>query len=150
MHLSSLAAAASSLSLLSRQSNTTAPIPTTLTVNLTTTYQTIDGFGFSEAFQRAHNIISGLDDRKRAEVIDLFFNTTSGAGFSIVRNGIGSSPNSSLDWMNTFVPVGPARPDDKPTIVWDGKDSGQLWVSQQAVGHPSTYSGYREKDWYAK
>ncbi|KAK0706969.1 glycoside hydrolase family 30 protein [Lasiosphaeria miniovina] len=103
-----------------------------ITVDVSKTYQTIDGFGFSEAFQRAYNIYN-LAEPKRSQLVDLLFNTTSGAGFSIVRNGIGSSPNSSNDWMNTIIPAGPASPSANATYVWDGKDSGQLWVSQQAV-----------------
>ena len=106
------AAAASAPSLLSRQE-----APTTLTVNTTQKYQTIDGFGFSEAFQRAYNIYN-LAEPKRTQVIDLLFNTTSGAGFTILRNGIGSSPNSSLDWMNTIIPRGPANPSAAPDYVW--------------------------------
>ncbi|OAA55878.1 glycoside hydrolase family 30 protein [Niveomyces insectorum RCEF 264] len=103
-----------------------------IAVDLNTTYQTIDGFGFSEAFQRAKGIVN-LPEPQRTALVDLLFNATSGAGFTIVRNGIGSSPNSTNDWMNTIEPQAPARPNDEPTYVWDGKDSGQLWVSQQAV-----------------
>ena len=104
----------------------------TLTIDVTKKYQTIDGFGFSEAFQRANNIVN-LPEPKRSALVDLLFNTTSGAGFTIVRNGIGSSPDSSNDWMNTILPKGPSSPSTTPNYVWDGKDSGQLWVSQQAV-----------------
>lgn len=68
----------------------------TVTVDLTKKYQTIDGFGFSGAFQRA-NLIVNLQAPKQREVLDLLFNTTTGAGFSIVRNGIGSTPNSNKD-----------------------------------------------------
>ncbi|RYP44680.1 hypothetical protein DL768_008883 [Monosporascus sp. mg162] len=104
-----------------------------ITVNVDKKHQTIEGFGFSEAFQRAYNIYN-LPEPKRTEVLDLLFNTTTGAGFTIMRNGIGSSPSSQNDWMNTFLPVSPGRPTDPPKYyVWDGKDSGQLWVSQQAV-----------------
>jgi O-glycosyl hydrolase len=113
-------------------SATGADFATQLTVNLNQKYQTIDGFGFSEAFQRAYNIIN-LPEAKRAALIDLLFNTTTGVGFSILRNGLGSTPNSSADFMNTIIPVSPGSPSAKPTYVWDGKDSGQLWVAQQAV-----------------
>lgn len=115
-----LAVSTVSLPLVSRQGTTPPPPNTTtskLTVDVTQKFQDIDGFGFSEAFQRAYNIYN-LAEPKRSEVIDLFFNTTTGAGFSIVRNGIGSSPNSSLDWMNTHLPRGPARPGDEPVYVW--------------------------------
>ena len=109
-----------------------APPTTALTVDLSKKYQAIDGFGFSEAFQRAYNIYN-LPEPKRAALVDLLFNTTTGAGFSILRNGIGSSPNTSLDWMNTIAPKAPASPDAPIEYSWDRKDAGQLWVSQQAV-----------------
>ncbi|PSN61176.1 glycoside hydrolase [Corynespora cassiicola Philippines] len=104
----------------------------TITIDTTKAYQTIDGFGFSAAFQRA-NLIVNLKEPKQSEVLDLLFNITSGAGFSIVRNGIGSSKDSSRDWMNTHLPNCPASPAAEPDYKWDGKDSGQLWLSQKAV-----------------
>lgn len=104
----------------------------TLTVNLNQKYQEIDGFGFSEAYQRAYNIYN-LPEPKRSQLVDLLFNATTGAGFTILRNGIGSSQSSQQDFMNTFLPSSPGRPSAAPNYVWDGKDSGQLWVSQQAV-----------------
>src|ERR1700753_3034642 len=105
---------------------------TKVTINTSQKYQTMDGFGFSEAFQRANNIVD-LKEPLRSQLVDLLFNATSGAGFTIVRNGIGSSPNSSNDWMNTIEPNNPGGPSATPKYVWDGKDSGQLWVSQQGV-----------------
>ena len=35
--------------------------------------------------------------------------------------------------MNTIEPKSPGSPTAAPNYVWDGKDSGQLWVAQQAV-----------------
>lgn len=107
---------------------------TTLTLNTAQTYQSVTGFGFSEAFQRAYNIIN-LPEPQRSDLVDLLFNTTAGAGagFSILRNGLGSSPNSSQDFMNTIEPMSPGAPGNTPVYLFDGKDSGQLWVSQQAV-----------------
>ncbi|KAF1917204.1 glycoside hydrolase superfamily [Ampelomyces quisqualis] len=106
-----------------------------ITVDLTKKYQTIDGFGFSGAFQRA-NLVVNLQGTKQREVLDLLFNTTTGAGFSIVRNGIGSTPNSNRDYMNTILPNCPSKPSDITSnysgYVWDGKDSGQLFLSQKA------------------
>jgi O-glycosyl hydrolase len=103
-----------------------------ITLNPAQKYQTIDGFGCSAAFQRA-NTLMRLPEPKRTEVLDLLFNTTSGAGLSIVRNGIGSSQDSSRDYMNTILPKAPSSPSGEAVYSWDGKDSGQLWFSQQAV-----------------
>lgn len=109
-----------------------------IAIDLSKKYQTIDGFGFSGAFQRA-NLIVKLQAPKQREVVDLLFNTTTGAGFSIVRNGIGSTPNSNNDYMNTILPKCPSTPAevtvDYSGYVWDGKDSGQLFLSQQAQGY---------------
>lgn len=107
---------------------------TTITIDTSKTYQEIDGFGFSEAFQRA-NLIINLPAAKKAALIDLLFNTTTGAGFSILRIGIGSSTTSDKDFMNTIEPKNPGSPSATPTYVWDGKDSGQVWVAQQAVAY---------------
>lgn len=135
MHLPQYLVAAAAALPLSVTASPSRPLPrqaSTLTVDLTQKFQEIDGFGFSEAFQRAYNIYN-LEEPKRSQLIDLLFNATTGAGFTIVRNGIGSSPTSDNDWMNTFIPKSPGSPDAEPEIVWDEKDSGQLWVSQQAV-----------------
>lgn len=114
--------------------NTVAPRQAnTITVDLTKTYQRMDGFGFSLAFQRANLITNMSDKAKQRELLDLLFNRTTGAGFSILRNGIGSTPNSNSDFMNTIAPSNPGGPTAEPKYQWDGKDSGQLWVSQQAV-----------------
>lgn len=104
----------------------------TININTGRTYQVIDGLGFSAAFQRA-NLIIDLSPTKQKQVLDLLFNTTIGAGFSILRNGIGSSVDSRSDWMNTFLPTNPGSPTARPNYQWDGKDSGQLWLSQRAV-----------------
>lgn len=103
-----------------------------ITVDLTKTYQTIDGFGCSFAFQRANLITNMADKTKQRQLLDLLFNQTSGAGLSIIRNGIGSSPDSSSDHMNTFAPKDPGGPAAAPQYAWDGKDSGQLWLSKTA------------------
>ena len=125
-------------SLASRQSTST------ITVDLTKTYQTMDGFGFSLAFQRANLITNMSDKTKQRELLDLLFNRTTGAGFSIIRNGIGSSPDSRGDHMNTIAPNNPGGPKAEPQYVWDGKDSGQLWVTQRGVaeyGLQNVYAG---------
>ena len=115
---------------------------TKITVDLSKEYQTMDGFGTSLAFQRA-NLIIALPATKQTAVMDLLFSKTTGAGFTILRNGLGSSPDSSSDHMNTIEPKSPGSPTATPNYVWDGKDSGQFWVSQQAA------SVYGVKQFYA-
>ncbi|KAJ9150710.1 Glycoside hydrolase family 30 protein [Pleurostoma richardsiae] len=102
-------------------------------VNLSKTYQTMDGFGFSTAFQRA-NLVTNLSNKQvQRQLLDLLFNRSSGAGFSVIRTGIGSSPDSSSDHMNTFAPKNPGDPQSPPQYAFDGKDSGQLLVAQEAA-----------------
>ncbi|KAI1373987.1 glycoside hydrolase family 30 protein [Hypoxylon crocopeplum] len=103
-----------------------------VTVNLDQKYQTIDGFGCSEAFQRAVQI-SKLTEEQQQYTMDLLFSTTTGAGLSILRNGIGSSPDMSSDHMVSIQPRSPGGPSSAPNYVWDGSDNKQLWVSQEAV-----------------
>jgi len=100
-----------------------------------TRLQHIDGFGFSEAFQRS-NILHGslgLSPANQQKVLDLLFSTRDGAGFSILRNGIGSSPDSSSDHMVSIEPVSPGSPDAPPQYVFDGSDNSEVWLSQQAM-----------------
>ncbi|KAI4924768.1 hypothetical protein J4E85_007885 [Alternaria conjuncta] len=104
----------------------------TVTVDLTKTYQTIDGFGISETFQRA-NQMHALSPTLQRYALDLLFNRTSGAGFSILRNGIGSSPDSSSDHMVSIQPTNPGGPNATPKYVFDGNDNSQVWVSTEAV-----------------
>jgi O-glycosyl hydrolase len=104
----------------------------TVTVDLTKTYQTMDGFGMSETFQRA-NQMKALSEPLQRYALDLLFNRTSGAGFSILRNGIGSSPDSSSDHMVSIQPKNPGGPNAAPKYIWDGNDNSQVWVSTEAV-----------------
>lgn len=117
----------------------------TITVDLSRTFQKMDGFGFSLAFQRANLITNMSDKTKQRELLDLLFNRTTGAGFSILRNGIGSTPNSNSDFMNTIAPNNPGGPRATPQYVWDGKDSGQLFVSQEAVKNYGVKTIYASK-----
>jgi glucuronoarabinoxylan endo-1,4-beta-xylanase len=108
--------------------------PTAVVVDGGQRFQTVDGFGFSEAFQRS-NILhgsQGLSPANQQRVLDLLFRPDTGAGFSILRNGIGSSPDNSADHMASIEPVSPGGPDAPPRYVWDGSDNSQVWLAQQA------------------
>ncbi len=97
-------------------------------VNGATTYQTIDGFGMSEAFGQA-NSIRNLGTTARQQALDLLFNTGNGAGFSILRSLIPSDSGS-------IEPTAPSGgPSGTPHYVWSGddaQDAGQLWLAKQA------------------
>ena len=105
---------------------------TGITVNLAQQYQTMDGFGTSEAFQRAVTI-QRLSETEQRKALDLLFSMDKGAGLSILRNGIGSSPDMRDDHMVSIQPANPGGPKAAPKYVWDGSDNGQLWVSKEAA-----------------
>lgn len=105
---------------------------THLTVDPSTQHQLIEGFGFSGAFQRAQLLLN-VSSTVQEELLDLLFSTETGIGFSMLRNGIGSSNSSYNDWMNSHLPFSPGVPDAEPDYVWDEYDSGQLFLAQKAV-----------------
>jgi O-glycosyl hydrolase len=100
---------------------------TTVTVNVGTTYQTIDGFGAVEAFGHASNIQS-LTGPAQKTCLDLLFSTTNGAVMTILRNRIGSGGAG-----DSILPNSPGSPTATPNYSWDGSDTGQVWLSQQAL-----------------
>lgn len=105
---------------------------THITVDPSTQYQTIEGFGFSGAFQRAQLLLN-ISSTVQQELLDLLYSPETGIGFSMLRNGIGSSNSSYNDWMNSHLPFSPGSPDATPDYVWDEYDSGQLFLAQKAV-----------------
>ncbi|KAF8169272.1 glycoside hydrolase [Mycena galopus ATCC 62051] len=104
---------------------------TTVTVEAATTFQTMDGFGFSEAFGHASDLFN-YPAAEQKQVLDLLFNTSTGAGLTIIRNRIGSTSSQSGD---TILPTSPGCPTCTPQYVWNGNDDGQVWFSQQAIAY---------------
>ena len=96
--------------------------------------QPIDGFGFSQAFQRA-TLIQRLSPQGQREVLDLLLNRRTGSGASIIRLGIGSSADSVYDHMPSIEPADPGGPSATPVYTWDGNDGGQVWMAQQAKAY---------------
>lgn len=80
-------------------------------VNPQTIYQSYDGTGCSEAFQRSL-LVHNLAEDARTEVLDYLF-TEKGAGLTILRNGIGSTPNQPFDYMKSIAPKAPASNDSE-------------------------------------
>lgn len=103
---------------------------TSATINGSTTYQPIDGFGFSEHFGRAAvmNGSQGLSAQRRREILDLLLNRSTGAGLSILRLGIDSG----------IQPTDPGGPNATPKYVWDGVDKGQVWLAKEAKAYGVT------------
>ena len=77
----------------------------TVKVNPKTKYQKYDGTGVSEAFQRSL-VMHELDVPSQKLALDYLF-TTKGAGMTILRNGLGSSPNDGWDLMKSIAPEAP-------------------------------------------
>jgi len=94
--------------------------------------QRIDGFGFSQAFRR-NELVRALPVAKQREILDLWLSPEKGAGLSILRLGIGSSPaGSPYDLMTSIQPEVPGGPSAPPRYVWDGEDGGQVWLAKEA------------------
>jgi O-glycosyl hydrolase len=100
---------------------------TAVTINVGSTFQTMDGFGVSQAFGRASQF-EALAATPRKQGLDWLFSTTTGAGLSIIRNRIGSGGAG-----DSIEPTSPGSPGGTPKYTFDGSDSGQVWFSQQAM-----------------
>ncbi|MCK2244964.1 MULTISPECIES: hypothetical protein [unclassified Crossiella] len=109
----------------------TAHAATAATIDGGRTHQPIDGFGFSEAFGRAAIMhgSAGLPAQRQQEVLGLLFSGSTGAGMSILRLHIGSTPGASIQ------PDNPGGPNATPRYVWDGKDTEQVWLAKQAKAY---------------
>lgn len=122
------------------QTNMATPEMIQVTIDGKIIYQTIDGFGACGAFRAASHIhgSTGLSDKQQKEILDLLFNTTTGAGLSIWRNEIGSSSTAGVDGPDdgdnvpSIEPNDPGSPSAAPNYTWDSNDGDQLWLSQQA------------------
>jgi O-glycosyl hydrolase len=103
-----------------------------ITIDDRVRHQTIDGFGFSMAFRRGE-LVRALPEERRREILDLWFGRERGAGFTILRLGIGSAPaGSPYDDMVSIQPEDPGGPDAPPAYVWDGDDNSQVWLARAA------------------
>jgi O-glycosyl hydrolase len=99
----------------------------TATINGGTTYQTISGFGASEAFGEASTVMSA-SSAVQTQALNLLYGTSGGAGLTILRNEI------SADSGDTIEPTAPSSPSATPSYVSlasINQDMGQLWFAQQ-------------------
>ncbi len=93
-----------------------------------TTYQTMAGFGFAEAFGEAADVMNAPSSEQQ-QALNMLMSTSSGAGLDIIRNEI------SADSGTTIEPNSPGSPSAAPTYVSLAsidQDQGQLWFDQQA------------------
>lgn len=99
---------------------------TALTASYTSTLQTMDGFGVSQAFGRASEF-EAMAPGPRRQGLDYLFNTTTGAGLTVIRNRIGSGGAG-----DSILPASPGCATCAAKYAWDGDDAGQVWFSKMA------------------
>ncbi|MFC0434319.1 cellulose binding domain-containing protein [Kutzneria buriramensis] len=97
------------------------------TINGGTTYQTITGFGASEAFGEASTVMNA-PSAVQQRALDLLYSPTSGAGLTMLRNEISADPGSTIEPNN---PGGPNATPSYASLASIGQDQGQLWFAQQ-------------------
>ena len=97
------------------------------TINGSTTYQTIAGFGASEAFGEASTVMNAPASVQQQALDDLY-SPTNGAGLTILRNEIGADQGNSIEPNN---PGGPNATPNYLSLSQTGQDQGQLWFAQQ-------------------
>ncbi|MGI5190918.1 glycoside hydrolase family 30 protein [Promicromonospora sp. CA-289599] len=93
-------------------------------------HQTVEGFGFSSAFQRA-TLLHQISEPQRSEALDLLLGRD-GAAPDILRIGIGGQSHDTYDVMLSIQPEDPGGPDAQPQYQWDGWDNGSVWFAQEA------------------
>jgi O-glycosyl hydrolase len=99
----------------------------TASINGATAYQTIAGFGASEAFGQAATVMDASSPVQQ-QALSLLYSPASGAGLTILRNEI------SADSGDTIEPTAPSSPTATPSYVplaSINSDQGQLWFAQQ-------------------
>ncbi|KAI1665774.1 Glycoside hydrolase family 30 protein [Pyrenophora tritici-repentis] len=106
----------------------------TIDIDSSKTFQTIDGFGISQFFGRAGDI-KFLAAAAQKKTLDLLFDPTVGAGFNILRNGIGAGKSSGF----TIEPISPGSPTAPAKYQWDGGDNNQVWLTKQAKARGLTF-----------
>ena len=99
----------------------------TATVNAGQTYQTIAGFGASEAFGQASSVMNSSSSIQQQVLSDLYSPTT-GAGLTILRNEISADPGTTIEPNN---PGGPNATPSYLPLSSINSDQGQLWFAQQ-------------------
>lgn len=100
-----------------------------VTIDANSSLRKIDGFGFSQAFGRAKEFQTAPSGMQK-QALDYLFSTTTGAGFSIIRNRIGSGGSG-----DSIEPNNPGSPSANPSYTWDNDDRGQVWFTKQAVAY---------------
>jgi O-glycosyl hydrolase len=99
---------------------------TKVTVDAGTTYQVIDGFGFSEAFGFGGGV-ENAPAAQQTQALNYMFSTTEGAGMTILRNRIAADPNGTIE------PNSPGSPSTTPSYRSIGDDASQVRIIYSPV-----------------
>ena len=108
----------------------------TATINGSTTFQTMAGFGASEGSGEAQTIMNAASATQQ-QALNLLYSTSSGAGLTILRNEI------SADSGITIEPTAPSSPTATPAYAALGNDQGQEWLANEikaAYGVTNVYA----------
>jgi O-glycosyl hydrolase len=97
------------------------------TINGAQTYQTVAGFGASEAFGEAATVMNAAPSVQQQVLSDLY-SPTSGAGLTILRNEISADSGSTIEPNN---PGSPSATPNYLSLASINQDQGQLWFAQQ-------------------
>src|SRR3954454_22778621 len=97
------------------------------TINGATTYQTIAGFGASEAFGEAATVMNASSSVQQ-QALNRLYSPTNGAGLTILRNEIGATNGNTIEPNN---PGGPNATPNYLSLAQINQDMGQLWFAQQ-------------------
>ncbi len=97
----------------------------TVTIDGSVHYQTVAGFGASEAFGQAEDIMNAPAATQQA-ALNLLYSRTSGAGLTILRNQVGSDPGSVIE---PNAPASPSAPPSYVSLQSIDDDQGQLWLA---------------------
>jgi len=92
--------------------------------------------GISEAFSTlAPGLRPGSASPQsiRPAWLDLLYNNITGAGFTILRNGIGSSPMNKIDFMQSIEPPTPGLPDNLAQYISLQQFSHRYATTSQAL-----------------
>jgi O-glycosyl hydrolase len=117
----------------------------TATINGAATFQTITGFGASEGFGQAATVMNAASSVK-TQALNYLFNTSGGAGLTILRNEI------SADSGDTIEPTSPGSPTAAPSYVSlasIGNDQGQLSMAQAIRAAPYNVTNVFADAWSA-
>ena len=104
----------------------------TATINGATTYQTIAGFGASEAFGQAQTVMDASSPVQQ-QALGLLYSPSSGAGLTILRNEISADSGSTIEPAAPSSPTAWPRPASSASVS-PGPPSGG-WLTNSACAY---------------